>query len=418
MENEITFDSFALHESVKEALDAMGFKKPTPIQQKALPLILEGKDLIGCAQTGTGKTAAFLLPIISKIASREEPSESINTLIITPTRELASQIDQQLEGLGYFSGVSSIAVYGGGDGSVFDKEKKALTKGADVVICTPGRFISHLNLGYVKIEDLEHLILDEADRMLDMGFHDDIMRIISFLPPDRQTLLFSATMPPKIRDLAKSTLKNPEEINIAISKPAEGVVQAAFSVYDSQKVPLIVHLLQARNITSGIIFCSTKSSVKVLDRELRQKGVKCAAIHSDLDQMEREAMLLEFRNRNINVLVATDILARGIDITGIELVLNHDVPGDAEDYIHRVGRTARAATKGVAFTLINENDQRKFQSIEKLLEKEILKVKLPAFLGEGPEYNPSIRRNDGGGFRGKRSGQQKGGFRKGRPKSK
>jgi ATP-dependent RNA helicase RhlE len=415
MDTEITFDAFELHESVKEALEAMGFRKPTPIQQLAMPLILSGKDLIGCAQTGTGKTAAFLLPIISKIAAREEPSESINTLIITPTRELASQIDQQLEGLAYFSGVSSIAIYGGGDGSVFDKEKRALTKGADVVICTPGRFISHLNLGYVRIDELEHLILDEADRMLDMGFHDDIQRIISFLPPDRQTLMFSATMPPKIRELAKSTLKNPEEINIALSKPAEGVVQAAFSVYDSQKVPLILHLLQAKQITSGIIFCSTKSSVKVLDRELRNKGVKCAAIHSDLDQMEREAILLDFRNRKTHIVVATDILSRGIDITGIELVLNNDVPGDAEDYIHRVGRTARAATKGVAFTLINEKDQRKFQSIEKLLEKEILKIKLPEFLGEGPEYNPAKQRSDNGGFRGKRSGGSgggKGGHRK------
>ena len=387
----MTFEDFKLNPRLIEGLDSMGFQTPTPIQEQAIPTILEGQDLIACAQTGTGKTAAFLLPVIHK--SMDLPSENeINTLIITPTRELAIQIDQQMEGLAYFTGVSSLAIYGGGDGSSFEKEKSALINGADVIVGTPGRLISHLNLGYVKIGALKHLVLDEADRMMDMGFNDDIMKIISFLPGVRQNLMFSATMPPKIRNLAKQILNdNPFEINIAISKPAAGIFQAAFMVYDNQKPALAGHLLKAKQLQSVIVFSSTKSNVKALDKELRQLGFGCEAIHSDLDQDEREAVLRRFKNRDFKVLVATDILSRGIDIEGIDLVVNYDVPGDGEDYIHRIGRTARAASKGVAFTFVNEKDQQKFFSIEQLLEKEIPKAKLPAHIGEGPKYAPKKR---------------------------
>jgi superfamily II DNA/RNA helicase len=377
-----------------EGLDAMGFEKPTPIQEKAIPVILENKDLIACAQTGTGKTAAFLLPIMNKII--KDHSDTIDTLVIVPTRELAIQIDTALQGFAYFTPITSIAIYGGNDGTSYEQEKKALTQGANIIIATPGRLIAHINQGYAKFKTLKHLVLDEADRMLDMGFSDDLNRIISVLPANRQTLLFSATMPPKIRTLADKILKSPEKINIAISKPAERVIQGAYVVHNAQKVELLRQLLTGKKLKSILIFSSTKSKVKELEKELKGLGMNVSAIHSDLTQDQRNEVLRNFRNRKLQILVATDILSRGIDIDSIELVVNFDVPGDAEDYIHRVGRTARAEATGVALTLIGPADQRKFKGIEDLIGDEIKKLPLPPSLGEGPEYKPNERHKEPG----------------------
>lgn len=383
------FIDFNFESSLQEGLDSMGFENPTPIQTQAIPLILNNKDLIGCAQTGTGKTAAFLLPILNKLTAN--PTESTDTLIIVPTRELALQIDQALQGFSYFTNVSSLAIYGGSDGSVFERERRALTDGANVIIATPGRLMAHLNMGYVKLDKLKHLILDEADRMLDMGFVDDILKISTYLPKERQTLMFSATMPPKIRTLATKLLKDPEQISILISKPAAGVVQGAFLVYDPQKNNLIKSILSEKEFSSVIIFVSTKQKVKELERDLQKAGMKAKAIHSDLEQGEREEVLRNFRSKSLQTLVATDILSRGIDIEDIGLVINYDVPGDAEDYIHRIGRTARAASTGVAYTFINEFDQQKFKQIETLIGAEVNKIPLPESLGTGPEYNPDVK---------------------------
>jgi superfamily II DNA/RNA helicase len=316
----------------------------------------------------------------------------VDTLIISPTRELALQIDRALQGFAYFTSISSIAIYGGNDGSSFEQEKRALTEGANIIIATPGRLKSHLNMGYVKFDKLKHLILDEADRMLDMGFYEDIMLIVKHLPQKRQTLLFSATMPPRIREMAKKILHQPEQINIAISKPAEGIMQAAYLVYDNQKNDLIVNLLKGKNLQSVLIFSGSKSNVKTLERDLHKLGLSVNAIHSDLEQKEREEVLRNFTARKMQVLVATDILARGIDIEGIDLVINYDVPRDAEDYVHRIGRTARAQSTGVAVTLINEKDMYSFKRIEDFLGKAIVKSALPQSLGRGPAYEPVKRR--------------------------
>lgn len=383
------FRDFNFESNLQEGLDAMGFDSPTPIQEQAIPIILKKRDLIGCAQTGTGKTAAFVLPVLNKLA--KYPTEATNTLIIVPTRELALQIDQALQGFSYFTSVSSIAIYGGGDGSAFDREKRALSEGANVIIATPGRLMAHLNMGYVKLDQLEHLILDEADRMLDMGFIDDILKITTYLPKNRQTLMFSATMAPKIRNLATKLLVNPEQISLAVSKPAEGVIQGAYLVYDTQKAELTRTLFEGKEISSAIIFASTKQKVKELERTLQKTGLNVKAIHSDLEQQEREALLRDFRSKNLRILVATDILSRGIDIEDIGLVINYDVPGDAADYIHRIGRTARAASTGVAITYINEFDQQKFQQIETLIGSEVKKLPLPEAIGTGPVYAPEVR---------------------------
>lgn len=403
----MTFKELKLHEDVLQGLDAMGFEKPTPIQEQSIPIIIDNHDIIAVAQTGTGKTAAFLLPILHKISEQQIQEGQINTLIISPTRELAVQIDQQLEGLGYFTIATSMPVYGGGDGDGFSREKRALQDGAHIIVGTPGKLISHLNLGYAKIENLKHLILDEADRMLDMGFYDDIMKIINQLPKDRQTLMFSATMPPKIRKLAKDILKNPKEISIAISKPAEKVVQAAFLAYDGQKIELVKYLLRDNDVPSLIIFASTKVKVKQLTRELQSQGLNAKQISSDLEQSERESILNEFKSKKLQILVATDVISRGIDIDNIDMVINFDVPNDPEDYIHRIGRTARASSEGEAVTFINDDDQYKFSRIEELIEREIRKVKLPAELGDGPEYNPKKR---GGGR--KPFNRKKGGYKR------
>ncbi len=392
----------------------MGFSKATPIQEQAIPVILDKKDLIACAQTGTGKTAAYVLPILHNIVSKQ--SGQLNTVIIAPTRELAQQIDQQIEGFSYFLGVSSIPIYGGGDGATWDQQKRAMEGGVDIIIATPGRLIAQMAMGTIKFDQVEHLVLDEADRMLDMGFYDDIIRIIKQLPQQRQTLLFSATMPPKIRSLANKILNKPEEINIAISKPAEGILQQAYVVFNEQKEKLIDSLLKDKTFTSVIIFASTKENVKKLDRNLHKLGIQSKSIHSDLEQIEREHILREFKNKQLNVLIGTDVLSRGIDVEGIDLVINYDVPPDPEDYIHRIGRTARAATTGTAITFINDLDQRKFFRIESLIGKEVPKMPLPAELGAGPAYNPEVKREskaNGGGkknfrrkpFRGKKGGK-------------
>jgi len=369
-----------------EGLTSMGYVKPTPIQEQTIPILLEGHDLIACAQTGTGKTASYLLPVIQKMSRLEE--RHLNTLILSPTRELAQQIDQQVEGLAYFTGISSIAVYGGGDGLIYEQQRKAIIEGADIMIATPGRLISFLVSGVVKFDHLEHLVLDEADRMLDMGFYDDILKIMSYLPGSRQTMLFSATMPPRIRELAKRILKNPEQVNISLSKPAEGIDQRAYLVYDEQKNMLLQSILAQGSYPSALIFASTKEKVKVLSQWFKKMNMDAEAFSSDLEQDERERILRAFKARQLPVIIGTDVLSRGIDVEGISLVLNYDVPPDPEDYIHRVGRTARAETKGTAITFVNEKDQRKFHSIEQLIGKEVLKIPLPEELGSGPEFGP------------------------------
>jgi len=376
-QKEIRFSDFQLDESIMEGLDSMGYYEPTPIQEKGIPIILQKKDLIGCAQTGTGKTAAFLLPIIQNIINEKESGKGINTLIIVPTRELAVQIDQHLQGLSYFTGTSSLAVYGGGDGMSWDQQRNAFEQGADIIVATPGRLIAHLQMGYLKFDKLKHLVLDEADRMLDMGFYDDIIKIVTELPKKRQTLLFSATMPTEIRKLANSLLQDPEEIKLAIAKPAEGILQAIYKVEDKFKTKLIKELLKEKNLSRVLIFASTKSSVKILARELKNEGMPVAAIHSDLIQSEREQVLLNFKSAHTNILVATDIVSRGIDIDNIDLVINYHVPMDAEDYVHRVGRTARAKSTGVALTFVNRKDNRNLMKIEKLIGNKIFEIKVP-----------------------------------------
>lgn len=364
----------------------MGFKEATPIQEQTIPVILQQHDLIACAQTGTGKTAAYLLPILHKLT--QNPREVVNTLIIVPTRELAVQIEQQIMGLGYFTGATSIAVYGGGDGIGYEQQKRAIREGANIIVATPGRLLSHLASGKFDFSHLEHLVLDEADTMLDMGFHDDILRIISHLPKQRQSLLFSATMPPRIRTLAKTILRAPKEINIAISKPSKGIDQRAYLLYDGQKNKLIQELLQNATYSSVIVFASKKETVKTLARELKKQGAKVQGFHSDLLQDERETIMNKFRARKIQVLIGTDVLSRGIDIVGINLVVNYDVPGDPEDYVHRIGRTARADSTGTAITFINEKDQNKFARIEALIGYEVVKLPLPEGYSAGPAYEP------------------------------
>lgn len=408
------FHEFDFDDDLLDGIDAMGYTTATPVQEQVIPIILSGRDLIASAQTGTGKTAAFLLPTIQNLLTHTHDAHQINSMIIVPTRELAVQIAQALEGMSYFTNISSIAVYGGGDGASFATEKKALSSGADIVICTPGRMIAHLNMGYVKLQGLKYLVLDEADRMLDMGFHDDIEKIISYLPKDRQTLLFSATMPDKMRKLALKILKDPEQVNIAISKPPERIRQEAFVVNEEQKVPLVKHILGSRKKESVIIFCSRKQNVKQLTHVLKRAKFSADEIHSDLEQNHREQTLLNFKNKKLNILVATDILSRGIDIEDIDLVINYDVPNDGEDYVHRIGRTARAATDGTAYTFISPKEQGRFARIEQLLGQPVAKAAVPPELGPVPEYQPKFRGNGGGG-NGSGGGRKKGGG--GKPKN-
>ena len=395
------FDELGLNDKILEAISYMGYEKASEIQELTVPAILEGKDILACAQTGTGKTAAFMLPILNHISI--EDNHDLSTLIIVPTRELAIQINQQIQGFSYFLNINSITVYGGRDGSDWDAESKALTKGTNIVVATPGKLISHLNLGYVKFDKIKHLVLDEADRMLDIGFYDDILRILSYVPEDRQTLMFSATMPQKIRDLASKILKNPVEFSTAVSKPAEGVLQAAYVVHENQKIPVINSLISDKpDLDSILVFSSTKRKVNEIVRSLKKAGIAAEGISSDLEQKEREEVLMRFRSRRTRVLVATDVLSRGIDIKDINLIINFDVPGSAEDYVHRVGRTARADKTGIAISLINEHDMDKFDKIEKLIEMEVLKIPVPTELGEGPVYKVRPPRKGGGRPQGKR----------------
>lgn len=382
------FSELNLEDSVLDALDAMNFRECTPVQEHTIPVILEGKDLIGVAQTGTGKTAAYLLPVLNQLSKGNYPEDAINCIIMAPTRELAMQIDQQMEGFSYFMPASSVAVYGGNDGIRFEQEKKGLTLGADVVIATPGRLISHLSLGYVDLSKVSFFILDEADRMLDMGFAEDIMQIVKYLPKERQTIMFSATMPTKIQQLAKTILTNPVEVKLAVSKPAEKIIQAAYICYEAQKLGIIESLFKEQQPERVIIFASSKIKVKEVTKALKRLKLNVGEMHSDLDQGQREAIMHEFRNGRINMLVATDIVARGIDIDDIRLVINYDVPHDSEDYVHRIGRTARANNDGCAITFVSETEQNKFKQIENFLEKEIYKIPVPEELGEAPAYNP------------------------------
>jgi len=371
----LSFITFDLHPLVIEGIDAMGYEKPTPIQEKAIPVILEGSDLLACAQTGTGKTAAFMLPILSILSAEEHVSNSVKALVIVPTRELAMQIDQQIEGFSYFAPVSSIAVYGGNDGSNWDRQRQALEHGAEIIVATPGRLKQHIQMGYVNLKNVQHLILDEADRMLDMGFYDDIIAIVKHLPDQRQTLMFSATMPSDIRKLAKSILRKPVEINLATSKPAENILQAVYHVRPEQKLSLLSSLLEKSDVVqSAIIFASTKAEVKSIESQLHKVDVNVAAMHSDLEQKQREEVMRGFRNKKFQVLVATDIVARGIDIEDIDLVVNYDVPNDPEDYVHRIGRTARAQSDGVAITLVTPDQRKRLNSIERFLGKKIFVI--------------------------------------------
>ena len=412
------FDELDLNDNVLDALYDMRFDTCTPVQEKCIPEILEGHDVLGVAQTGTGKTAAYLLPVLSKLDDGGYPKDAINCVIMSPTRELAQQIDQAMQGFGYYlQDVSSVAVYGGNDGNRYDQELKSLRMGADVVIATPGRLITHISLGNVDLSKVSFFILDEADRMLDMGFSEDINTIASKLPKTCQTIMFSATMPEKIEELAKALLKDPVEIKLAVSKPAEKIKQEAYVCYETQKMTIIKDIFKAGDMKRVIVFSGSKMKVKQLAAALQQIGINCGAMHSDLEQAERDDVMFKFKSGQFDVLVATDIVARGIDIDDIEMVINYDVPHDTEDYVHRIGRTARANRDGRAITFVSEEDQYWFQQIEKFLEKVVEKMPLPEDCGEGPEYiklnKPSKRNNGRKGKGGKQGGNNRNGNRGG-----
>ena len=403
-----------MNDNILDALYDMHFEEMTPIQEQCIPKILDGQDLIGVAQTGTGKTAAYLLPILSMLDDGGFPRDAVNCIIMSPTRELAQQIDQAMQGFGYYlDGISSVAVYGGNDGNRFDVETRGLKMGADVIIATPGRLLSHIRMGHLDLSKLSFFVLDEADRMLDMGFSDDILSIAKMLPENHQTIMFSATMPTKIQQLARTLLTNPAEVKIAVSKPAEKIQQSAYVCYEPQKLGIIRHLFKTGELQRVIIFSGKKDKVKDITRELKHMKINCAPMHSDLSQAERDDVMYRFKSGQVDVLVATDIVARGIDIDDILMVINYDVPHDAEDYVHRIGRTARAQRDGVAITFVSEADMRFFADIERFLEKDILKNALPEGLGEGPEYKvtPPHKNSRGKGGRG-RSGKKRTGGNK------
>ncbi len=390
----MTFEGFGLSEEVMQGLDAMNFQEATPVQEQTIPVILQKKDLIACAQTGTGKTAAYILPLLNLLTEYPGSGDKVRAVIVAPTRELAQQIDMQFEGFSYFLPISTAVVSGGGDGSSWEQQKRGLTMGADVIIATPGRLISHLNISNIDFSGVEYFILDEADRMLDMGFYDDIMKIGNSLPSKRQTIMFSATMPPKIRQLAKNIMNDPVEVNVAISKPNEAIDQSAYVCYETQKMAIVDWLFREPTGTKTIIFSSSKQKVKELAFSLKRKKYKVAAMHSDLVQPEREAVMLDFKNNKIDILVATDVISRGIDIDQIGLVINYDVPHDPEDYIHRIGRTARANAEGTAITFVSEKEQGKFHRIESFLGYDIAKREMPEGVGEGPVYAPAQERGN------------------------
>ena len=385
------FDELELSDDVLDALDAMRFGDCTPIQEQAIPVIFQRRDLIAVAQTGTGKTAAYLLPVIDMLADEPEASDYVNCIVMAPTRELAQQIDRQLEGFSYYLPISSVAIYGGTDGKEFARQQNGLKRGADVVIATPGRLIAHLQLGGIDLSRVRYFILDEADRMLDMGFFDDIMQIVKHLPKERQTLMFSAKMPPKIQQLSKAILNDPVEIKIAVSRPTEKIDQSACVVYEHQKTPVLKHLFRTISDKKVIVFSSSKLKVKDLAKSLRKEGFKVGEMHSDLEQERREEVMHDFRAGHLDIIVATDIISRGIDIDDISLVVNYDVPREAEDYVHRIGRTARAGAGGSAVTLVSEAEQRYFGALEEFLGYEVVKRELPGEIGETPAYTPSRR---------------------------
>ena len=404
----MTFEELDLNDNVLDALYDMRFETCTPIQEHCIPQILKGNDILGVAQTGTGKTAAYLLPIMSMLDDGGFPHDAINCIIMSPTRELAQQIDQAMQGFGYYlDSVSSLPIYGGNDGNRYDQEIKSLRLGADIIIATPGRFISHLQLGNVDLSKVSFFVLDEADRMLDMGFSEDIMTIAKQLPPTCQTIMFPATMPPKIEQLAKTLLKNPVEIKLAVSKPAEKIAQKAYLCYEPQKLKVLEDIFKAGNLNRVIIFSGKKQKVKEINRALVRMKINSDEMHSDLSQEERDQVMFKFKSGATDVLVATDILSRGIDIDDITMVINYDVPHDVEDYVHRIGRTARAERDGVAYTLISDQDVYYFQQIERFLEKEIEKLPLPEGIGEGPEYKPASRAPQKGGSRGAHGGKKR-----------
>lgn len=400
----MNFATFGLDIRIMDGIEAMGYELPTPVQQAVIPEILAGRDVVACAQTGTGKTAAFLLPVIHHIISMPGDGH-IRAIIIVPTRELAVQIAQQVDGFGYYTPVSSLAVYGGGTGPDYANEQRALKSGVDIVICTPGRMISHFNMGYVDTSHLKYLILDEADRMLDMGFFDDIMKIISYLPSERQSLLFSATMPQRIREMARRILNQPREINIALSKPPERISQRAYFLYEGQKLAAVKWLTEDMSMRSIVIFCDTKSAVKQLARDLKTGGGSVEEIHSDLEQSQREAVMNRFKSRQTRILVATDIISRGIDVEDIDMIINFNIPHDAEDYVHRIGRTARAEAEGIAATLITPAEKQKLAAIEKLLGKEVPRFQLPDALAQ---INPGQSERTGSKHYGERKKRKPG----------
>ena len=417
------FDELNISDDLLDALDAMNFEECTPIQEKAIPKILEGHDLMGIAQTGTGKTAAYLLPVLDELSHGNYPQDSVNCIIMAPTRELAQQIDQQVEGFGYYlDGVSSVAVYGGNDGIRFEQERKGLELGADIIIATPGRLISHLNGGHIDLKKVSFFILDEADRMLDMGFYDYIMKIASYLSEERQTIMFSATMPENIQKLAQNILHNPVEVKIAVSKPAEKIQQTAYVCHDGMKDKIVETILSDKTLDRVILFASSKMKVKELNIMLKRKGFNVGAMHSDLVQREREEIMLAFKNRRISILIATDIVSRGIDIDDIQMVINYDVPRDPEDYVHRIGRTARANRDGQAITLVTPKDWQHLIKIERLIEKEIPKPDLPEGCGEKPEMSKNAskgRRTPGRhGGKGRYNKRGNGGKRHRKPQNK
>ncbi len=390
------FDELDLSDDILDALDAMRFDNCTPIQEQSIPLVLEGRDIIAVAQTGTGKTAAYLLPVIDMLADKPT-SDRVSCIVMAPTRELAQQIDRQMEGFSYYIPVTSTAIYGGTDGATFAAQQRAIKEGADVVIATPGRLLAHMQMGYVDLSGVEYFILDEADRMLDMGFYDDIMQIATKLPLERQTLMFSATMPPRIQQLASAILRDPAEVKIAVSRPTDKIAQSAYICHDAQKAAIMKHLLRKVNSERVIVFASSKLNVRDLARTLRRSGFKAAEINSDLEQDARDQVMLDFRAGRVDVLVATDILSRGIDFDDITMVVNYDVPRACEDYVHRIGRTARADRDGMAVTLVGPKDQAKFGQIEKFLGYEVRKEEIPAEIGETPEYRPERRQGSGRG---------------------
>ena len=389
------FDELPLSDEVLDALWDMHFDTCTPVQEQTIPIILEGRDVISCAQTGTGKTAAYILPLLTNLQYDNHDPNKLNAIIMAPTRELAQQIDQQMEGFGYYVPFSSVAVYGGNDGGNFSTQANGLKTGADIVIATPGRLLSHMNILDIDFSGVKYFILDEADRMLDMGFYDDIMKIVEQLPGERQTILFSATMPENIRRMAKKIMRNPTEVKIAISRPPESIAQRALCCYEAQKIPFIIGLLKEQRLSKVILFAGKKQRVKELTVLLGRQGLNARAMHSDLEQKQRDEVMLDFRNNKVDVLVATDIVARGIDVDDIPLVINFDVPRDAEDYVHRIGRTARAENKGEAITLVTPEDARYWSKIERFLKKDIQRLTLPSALGDAPDNSLYAQPADG-----------------------